>query len=188
MRRLSSTVSPCELPSQRTTLAETITKPAFALGVLILTWVRSRISPCFEGSGFGEPLHPNELRFGRWETRSPTSKFRFKSRRASTADLGIGFIRVEEIEQCWGTYEHTLDAGLCWASCTPVPPAFLDGNLGISKTEAVLSTTWSEQWHACLRQRDNRWRHRLRPVDHAPSNSWRTTFQRSPHWSLTLSY
>ena len=35
-----------------------------------------------------------------------------------------------------GTYEHTLDAGLCWASCTPVPPAFLDGNLGISKTEA----------------------------------------------------
>jgi len=147
MRRLSSTVSPCELPSQRTTLAETITKPAFALGVLILTWVRSRISPCFEGIGFGEPLHPNELRFGRWETRSPTSKFRFKSRRASTADLGIGFIRVEEIEQCWGTYEHTLDAGLTvlsdpGATCIPRrEPGDLKDR---GKRVGALTTTWSE--------------------------------------------
>jgi hypothetical protein len=36
----------------------------------------------------------------------------------------------------WGTYEHTLDAGLMGSSQTLEPPAFLDGNLGISKTEA----------------------------------------------------
>ena len=93
------------------------------------------MTPCLADNGAGEPGAFTVLFLGRWQTRSPTSNFRL-GLSSWFVDLGAGDIGLEVEVECWGTYEHTLDAGLCWASCTPVPPAFLDGNLGISKTEA----------------------------------------------------